>query len=154
MLIIKASNDKGALYIETKSLDGETNLKNKNVAKEINQMFADDVMSIKQIDGTISCEQPNNAIYKFEGTYENGGMQVSLSAENVVLRGCKLRNTAHVYGITVFTGHDTKIMMNSAKAQYKFSTLERMSNRAILMVLGTQFTLATIASAIGTSWML
>jgi len=82
------------------------------------------------------------------------GKKISLGADNMILRGCKLRNTEYVYGVTVYSGHDTKIMMNSAKAQYKFSTLERMSNRAILMVLGTQFTLATIASAIGTSWML
>ena len=36
MLIIKSSSDKGVLYIETKSLDGETNLKNKAVEKTIN----------------------------------------------------------------------------------------------------------------------
>lgn len=80
--------------------------------------------------------------------------KISLGADNMILRGCKLRNTEWVIGVTVFTGHDTKIMMNSAKAQYKFSTLEKMSNRAILMVLLTQITLATIASAIGTTWQL
>lgn len=85
---------------------------------------------------------------------DTDGKKISLGADNMILRGCKLRNTEFVIGVTVFTGHDTKIMQNSAKAQYKFSTLETMSNRAILMVLGTQFTLATIASAIGTSWTL
>jgi len=80
-------------------------------------------------------------------------MQVSLSAENVVLRGCKLRNTAHVYGITVFTGHDTKIMQNGAKARYKFSNLELYSNKSIAMVLFTQFTMSVIAASVGTKWL-
>jgi len=44
------------------------------------------------------------------------GKKISLGADNMILRGCKLRNTEYVYGVAVFSGHDTKIMMNSAKA--------------------------------------
>lgn len=33
LVIIKSSDPKGGLYIETKNLDGETNLKNKVVSK-------------------------------------------------------------------------------------------------------------------------
>ena len=47
---------------------------------------------------------------------EVDGKKISLGADNMILRGCKLRNTEYVYGVTVFSGHDTKIMMNSAKA--------------------------------------
>lgn len=65
------------------------------------------------------------------------GSKISLGAENMILRGCKLRNTEEVYGLTVFTGHDSKIMQNSTKAKYKFSSLELMSNKAILWVLLT-----------------
>ena len=39
-----------------------------------------------------------------------------------------LRNTEYVYGISVFTGHDTKVMKNSASAVYKFSSLEKLTN--------------------------
>ena len=77
---------------------------------------------------------------------------MALSAEHMVLRGSKLRNTAHVYGIVVFTGHDTKIMRNSAKAKYKFSKLEKYSNKAIALVLLTQFVMSMIASTFGTAW--
>lgn len=55
----------------------------------------------------------------------------------MILRGCKLRNTEEVIGIAVFTGHDSKIMMNSSNAKYKFSSLDLMSNKAILYVLLT-----------------
>lgn len=54
--------------------------------------------------GDITCELPNAAIYKFEGTYKHPslGKPISLSAENLLLRGCKLRNTEYAYGITIF----------------------------------------------------
>jgi magnesium-transporting ATPase (P-type) len=35
-----------------------------------------------------------------------------------------LRNTDYIYGIVVFTGHETKVMMNSADAKYKKSRLD------------------------------
>lgn len=69
----------------------------------------------------------------------------------MVLRGCKLRNTELIYGMTIFTGHDTKIMQNSAKAKYKFSKLEQYSNKAIFMVLTTMLAMSLIAGIIGTN---
>jgi len=86
----------------------------------------------------IVCEKPNNAIYKFEGYMQPFNKnKISLGADNMILRGCKLRNTEEVIGIAVFTGHDSKIMMNSTNAKYKFSSLDLMSNKAILYVLLT-----------------
>jgi phospholipid-transporting ATPase len=52
-----------------------------------------------------------------------------------LLRGSSIRNTNYIYGVVVFTGHDTKIMKNSAAAKYKFSSLEILTNKAILVVL-------------------
>ena len=33
-----------------------------------------------------------------------------------------------MYGIVAYTGHETKIMMNSTKAKSKFSKLEKQMN--------------------------
>lgn len=154
MVLLKSSNEKGSVYIETKSLDGETNLKIKLVEKAVNGVLADDAASLAAIDGHIECEHPNNAIYKFEGTMALPLLQqpVPLAADNMVLRGCKLRNTDFVYGVTVFTGPETKIMKNSAKAKYKFSMLERYSNKAIAMVLVAMLVMSTIAGVLGTAF--
>lgn len=62
------------------------------------------------LKGKITSELPNNAIYKFEGFMDIDKESVSLGADNFVLRGCKLRNTGHIYGIIVFTGPESKIM--------------------------------------------
>jgi len=39
LVLLKTSEPKGVCYVETKNLDGETNLKHKMVEKEINKRF-------------------------------------------------------------------------------------------------------------------
>ena len=82
------------------------------------------------------------------------GLVVPLGPENVVLRGSSLKNTDYVVGIAVFTGHDTKVMMNSMKAKYKFSRLELLVNKAILIVLAFQVVFAIIGASCGVAWAL
>jgi magnesium-transporting ATPase (P-type) len=36
-----------------------------------------------------------------------------------MLRGCVLKNTKWVYGLVIYTGHETKIMMNSHTPEIK-----------------------------------
>lgn len=63
---MKTSDHKGSCYVETKGLDGETNLKIKKVEKGVNKNFIEEA-HVHQIKGRIHCEHPNSAIYKFEG---------------------------------------------------------------------------------------
>jgi len=47
-------------------------------------------------------------------TDHNGSpLTTSVGAENFFLKGCCLRNTPWVIGVCVYTGHETKIMLNS-----------------------------------------
>ena len=41
---------------------------------------------------------------------------VQLEIDNILLRGSSLRNTDWVFGIAIYTGHQTKVMMKSAKS--------------------------------------
>jgi magnesium-transporting ATPase (P-type) len=66
MLLLGVSDPKGVCYVETKNLDGETNLKIKNVPKDINNEFST-LDKLLNIDGVLLCERPNGALYKFEG---------------------------------------------------------------------------------------
>jgi hypothetical protein len=45
-----------------------------------------------------------------------------------------VKNTEYVFGITVFTGPDSKMMMNSSSAKYKFSKLELLVNKSMIIV--------------------
>ena len=56
-----------------------------------------------------------------------------------------------MYGVVVYTGHHTKVMMNSAKPRRKLSDLESLMNKSILIILVAQFILALIAAITGTA---
>lgn len=60
--------------------------------------------------------------------------KISLNSEYMLLRGMSLRNTEYILGVVINTGHDTKVMRNSASAKYKFSRLELLSNQSILII--------------------
>ncbi|KAF8176378.1 hypothetical protein K438DRAFT_1770578 [Mycena galopus ATCC 62051] len=51
-----------------------------------------------------------------------------VSINEMLLRGCALRNTAWVVGLVVFTGADTKIMLNGGATPSKRSKIERETN--------------------------
>lgn len=58
--------------------------------------------------------------YRFHGAviHPTGG-RVPVSTENLLLRGCLLKNTDFVEGIVVYAGHETKAMLNNDGPRYK-----------------------------------
>ena len=151
LLILNTSEEKGMAYVETKNLDGETNLKLKNTQKELINLFPFEDFEARRIsyDGSVEVAGPNNDIYKFDGKLNIKGKVESLISDNFVLKGSKLRNTTALYGVVIYSGHQTKVMMNSSKPRFKISDLERLTNHSILIILGTQFVLASIAAIFG-----
>jgi len=152
MVLLKSSEPKGVCYVETKNLDGETNLKHKLVDKEINKKFSIDQVS--EFCCKLLCEEANDLIYKFEGTlflpaltgYED---RISLNSENLLLRGSSLRNTEFVVGFIVYAGHQTKIMMNSTSARFKMSKIEKETNKQIVIVFLVQVVICFISAIVG-----
>ncbi len=126
LICIGTSDHKGLCYVETKNLDGETNLKLK-IAPKTTQAFCDsDRHLIRSLfGGQVECEAPNQFLYKFDGTLTLEDEMIALDPEQLLLRGSSLRNTEFVYGVVVFTGHQTKIMMNSVSARPKRSQVEK-----------------------------
>lgn len=52
----------------------------------------------------IICEEPNNRLDKFTGTMRWKNEAYPLQLDNMLLRGCKLRNTEECRGIVIFAG--------------------------------------------------
>eukprot|EP00347_Sterkiella_histriomuscorum_P005590 403356030 len=151
--LLNSSALKGICYIETKNLDGETNLKHKSANKETVQMATNDQEAIKCMkNARVECENPNEMLYKFEGTLICQQTYIPLSVDQILLRGSSLRNTEYVYGVVIFTGHETKIMKNSAKSKAKFSKLERSTNNYILVIVLMQFIMSFIGAIANTIW--
>lgn len=59
-----------------------------------------------------------------------------------------MKNTKWIYGVAVYTGHQTKVMMNSSKNVAKFSKIEKWTNRYIMMGILIQICVCLLASVL------
>lgn len=66
MVFVTSANDDGLAYIETKQLDGESNLKVKVVPQAVSAAFPSE-SAVLLTKGRIECEAPNDRLYKFNG---------------------------------------------------------------------------------------
>jgi magnesium-transporting ATPase (P-type) len=129
LVVISSSGEEGLCYVETKNLDGETNLKNKVAPKQLNAYLRENLRLIDLKDIEIICEIPNKDLYKFDGKMSLPTRVsptkdvIPLSNDNVLLRGMSLRNTEFAYGIVIYTGPETKIQKNSLRTKYKMSKI-------------------------------
>ncbi|VFQ69749.1 unnamed protein product [Cuscuta campestris] len=146
LLLLSSSYEDGICYVETMNLDGETNLKVKR-ALEVT-LNLDDDESFKDFRATIKCEDPNPNLYTFEGNLEYDRQTYPLDPSQILLRDSKLRNTAYIYGVVIFSGHDTKVMQNSTKSPSKRSRIEKQMDK-IIYILFTLLLLISSISSIG-----
>ncbi|KAK8960095.1 putative phospholipid-transporting ATPase 8 [Platanthera guangdongensis] len=134
LLLISSSSEDGCCYVETANLDGETNLKRKQCLSVTSAVQG--AHSFQKFKGLIKCEDPNEKLYSFIGTMYYEGSLYSLSPQQILLRGSKLKNTHHAYGVVVFTGHDTKVMQNATDPPSKRSKIEIRMDKIIYILFG------------------
>ncbi len=65
------------------------------------------------VSGELHCENPNKDLESFKGTVILEGKDHTLSEKQLLLKGASLQNTDWVIGLVVYTGEETKIMLNS-----------------------------------------
>jgi phospholipid-transporting ATPase len=80
---------------------------------------------LARLSGALLCEQPNNRLYNYDGTLnlemaDGNSKSFPLDPSKLLLRGAQLRNTSWIYGFVVFTGHETKLMLNSRLVRASF----------------------------------
>jgi len=151
ILLIKSANPNGIAYVETKNLDGETNLKHKEAPKELQQSLST-IDALSGLRGRVVCEPPNDFLYKFEGTLMMGDSRFTLNHNQLLLRGSSLRNTDWIYGLVVYTGHDSKVMMNSSRPRTKFSNIELQTNKQIILVFIMQVAICLVGAFLSLKW--
>lgn len=138
VVILSTSSDDGACYVETKNLDGETNLKVRNALH-----CTRDVKHARHCERSefwIESEAPHSNLYAYNAVirwmqhnakdpnaapYE---MAEPISINNLLIRGCQLRNTEWALGVVVFTGEETKIMLNAGVTPSKRALISRELN--------------------------
>ncbi|KAM3847610.1 phospholipid-transporting ATPase ID-like isoform 2-T4 [Vipera latastei] len=133
VLLLCSSEPHSLTYIETTELDGETNLKVKQ-ALTVTAALGGDLQALSNFNGEIRCEAPNNRLGRFTGTLFFKKEKFALDNEQLLLRGCILRNTDWCFGLVIFAGPDTKLMQNSGKTILKRTSIERLMNYLVLVI--------------------
>lgn len=99
------------------------------------------------ISGFVVCDKPSDLLYKLDGNmtlnFQNKNEPKSdflnaslpLDAKQLLLKGSILKNTEWVIGIVVYTGHSTKLMLNSKKGRVKYSSVEKIMSRYLISIL-------------------
>ncbi|KHJ46745.1 phospholipid-translocating P-type ATPase, flippase [Trichuris suis] len=120
-------------YIETSNLDGETNLKLRKGSPRTAGLLTHE--ALYHFTGAVECEAPHRRLYEFTGTLKpTNDLAVPLGPDQLLLRGAVLKNTLWIFGLVVYTGHETKLMLNSNTAPLKRSNVDRVTNNQILML--------------------
>eukprot|EP00298_Acanthocystis_sp_HF-20_P014376 c20748_g1_i2.p1 GENE.c20748_g1_i2~~c20748_g1_i2.p1 ORF type:complete len:1031 (-),score=387.99 c20748_g1_i2:30-3122(-) len=160
-----SSEPLGMVYIETANLDGETNLKIRQAIPETNDVLtaqpsgadldepALEQTALTRFRATLCCEAPNNRLNNFEGYLELPSQKkFSLTAQQLLLRGARLKQTKWAVGCVVFSGYDTKVVRNSSKAPTKRSNIEKKTNQFIVVILSLMILSCIGASIAQVSW--
>ncbi|KAL2632432.1 hypothetical protein R1flu_017118 [Riccia fluitans] len=146
LLMLSSAYPDGICYVETMNLDGETNLKLKRSLERTIEF--DEDAELGQFHGEMNCEDPNPSLYTFVGNIKIEGETLALGPQQILLRDSKLRNTQYIYGVVVFSGHDTKVMQNSTEVPSKRSRIERKMDKIIYFLFGVLLLISVIGAVI------
>lgn len=150
LILLDSNMEEGMAYIETGTLDGEKTLKPKYSHKQTEGYFNNGGTwkNSFTIEGKCVCDPPNSDLYKIEGNLEltmNDNQTrdirkliIPLEPKQLLLKGAILKNTKWVLGFIVYTGHNTKLILNSKKPRMKFSRIETLMSRLLIAILWLQ----------------
>lgn len=152
LLLISSSEPHGMCYIETANLDGETNLKIRQSLAATHECVTSEKVLNDLNMVSIECDVPNKFLYEFKGNLKINDRIHTINPDQILLRGAKLKNSNWIFGVVLYTGHETKLMMNSHReSPLKQSTMDKVTNSHIMSlfaILGVISLISTIASSI------
>lgn len=141
-VLLSSSDKEGVCFVETKDLDGETNLKPRSSVQAFRH-----IQSGEDCLGTchfyVEAGSPDPDLYKFDGTLvtlekDDDRLQelskTPIEIDNLLLRGQVIRNTKWAIAVVLFTGTDTKIILNSGETPSKRSQVDKAMNKEVLEI--------------------
>lgn len=128
ILICATSDGDNVAFVETKNLDGETNLKSRNALQALTHIRSAADCADRHNAFALDCDRPDTNMFRLNATLRIDKDAVSADMQMMLLRGTVLRNTDWVIGVVLYTGEDTKIVLNSGGTPSKRSKVERQMN--------------------------
>jgi len=149
LLLVSSGMDDGSfVFVDTKELDGETNLKPKQVpAPFLDCCPREHGSALSSALATVSLrtEAPSGEMSSWSGDLRVGEKRDNVTLSHFLLTDSVLRNTAWCIGLVVYTGEDTRIRQNMA-AQVRMT---RQKESSVFQLTKKLFVAMVVIQVIG-----
>jgi phospholipid-translocating ATPase len=136
IVVLSTSEPDGLCYLETNNFDGETNLKPRKSLKAMSSLRSEE--DVKHASFFLDSEPPHQNLYLY-----NGVLPYRPSADRRESNLYRSTNFCYAaaqsgtwrgsFGLVVFTGTDTKIVLNGGSTPSKRSKIEKETNFNVVM---------------------
>ena len=117
IILLESMDHKHQCYLDNSSINGNFDMftikKACNDTNAPNMKVMKFVEYVKNIKGILKYEEPNSNMNSFNGRLklESFPRASGINQENFVMRGATIKNVRYIYGLVVYTGMETKMMM-------------------------------------------
>jgi len=152
VVVLSTSDPDGICYLETKNLDGESNLKPRKALHATSSITSEE--DVEKSSFVLESEPPHQNLYVYNGvlrytdTATGDSRKLGVTINELLLRGCTVRNTAWIIGLVVFTGPDTKIYLNGGITPSKQSKIAKETNFNVIVNFFVLLILCTLSAVI------
>ena len=157
LLCLRSDLPDNVCFIRTTNLDGETNLKIRKPL-EIKEFGDGRIEDVVNLDLTLFAEAPNKNLHKFKGNAiirgpdDEVNAKLAVTMNEMLLRGCTLKNSSRIVGLVVYTGRESRIQMNATKTPFKIGSFDRFLNFQITLVILMQLAMCLFCAVANYIW--
>ncbi|XP_036372247.1 probable phospholipid-transporting ATPase IIB isoform X2 [Megalops cyprinoides] len=149
MVFLRTSEKNGACFIRTDQLDGETDWKLKVAVACTQRLSA--VGDLFSINAYVYAQKPQLDIHSFEGNFtredSDPSIHESLSSENTLWASTVVASGT-VIGVVIYTGKETRSVLNTSHAKNKVGLLDMELNRLTKALFLAQVVLSVVMVAL------
>ncbi|XP_016881223.1 putative phospholipid-transporting ATPase IIB isoform X18 [Homo sapiens] len=154
MVFLRTSEKAGSCFIRTDQLDGETDWKLKVAVSCTQQLPA--LGDLFSISAYVYAQKPQMDIHSFEGTFtredSDPPIHESLSIENT-LWASTIVASGTVIGVVIYTGKETRSVMNTSNPKNKVGLLDlelnRLTKALFLALVALSIVMVTLQGFVG-----
>lgn len=160
MIFLRTTEKSGASFIRTDQLDGETDWKLRRAVPSCQKLPSDD--ALMKLRASVYADKPKKDIYNFVGNFtryigDGSKQQIeSLSVENTLWMNTVIA-TGTVIGIVIYTGRETRSVMNTSTPKTKVGLLDlelnRLSKVLFVFLVSLAFLLVALNRFHGAWWL-
>lgn len=143
LVLLRTTEKSGACFVRTDQLDGETDWKLRIAVVETQKLDCD--ARLFDIHAKLYAEKPQRDIHSFIGNFrlQDTSVEDPLSVENTLWANCVVASGSAL-GAVVYTGAETRSVMNNSQPRSKVGLLDIEINQLTKVLFGAVVALAFV----------